>query len=381
MRINRLYELQKLGQSIWLDYLGRGLMDSGELAQLIERDGLRGVTSNPSIFEKAIAGTHDYDATIRDLVLAGKTPAEVYESLTVEDVGRAADMFRGVYYDESAGRDGFVSIEVSPHLAHDTEGTVAEARRLWSALDRPNVMIKIPGTQEGLPAIRRCLAEGINVNITLLFSLSRYREVAHAYLDAIESRAAAGEGVERIRSVASFFLSRIDTLVDPMLERIAKEGGTHADLARSLIGQAAVASAKGAYRIFKRTFSGDRFLKLLDHGAGPQRVLWASTSTKNPAYPDLKYVEPLIGPDTVNTLPLETLIAFRDHGRAGPTLDADLDRGAAALDLVGKAGVDLTAVTQQLEDEGVVKFEQAYDSLLKTLATKAEALRLAAGTR
>jgi transaldolase len=379
MKTSRLYELQKFGQSIWLDYLGRGLMDSGELARFIEQDALRGVTSNPSIFEKSIAGTHDYDTAIRDLALAGKTPAEIYEALTVEDVGRAADLFRHVYYEDSRGRDGFVSLEVSPHLAHDTAGTIAEARHLWARLDRPNVMIKIPATREGLPAIRRCLAEGINVNVTLLFSLSRYREVAQAYLSALEDRVARREDVAQIQSVASFFLSRIDTLVDPMIEKIAAAGGPKADLARSLTGQTAVASAKGAYRIFKSLFSGDRFLRLLDHGATTQRVLWASTSTKNPAYPDLVYVEPLVGPDTVNTVPLETLVAFRDHGRAGPTLEADLDRGAAMLDCAGEVGIDMVAVADQLESEGVKKFEDAYDSLLKAIAVKAEALRTPAG--
>jgi transaldolase len=380
MKTNRLYELQKFGQSVWLDYLGRGLMDSGELGRLIEQDSLRGVTSNPSIFEKSIAGTGDYDAAIHDLVLTGMSPAQVYEALTVEDVRRAADMFGRVFYEEAYGRDGFVSLEVSPHLAHDTEGTIAEARRLWAALDRPNVMIKIPATREGLPAIRRCLADGMNINITLLFGLERYREVVEAYLGAMEDRLARKQDLMPIESVASFFLSRLDTLIDPMLEKIAARGGQQAELARSLIGQTAVASAQGAYRIFKAMFASSRFLKLLEHGAHTQRVLWASTSTKNPAYPDLKYVEPLVGPDTVNTMPLETFSAFRDHGRAEATLEADLDRSDTILDGLGEVGIDLAVATERLENEGVLKFEQAYDSLLKTLEEKARTLRVAVGT-
>ncbi|HEY9074598.1 MAG TPA: transaldolase, partial [Desulfobaccales bacterium] len=312
MKENPLLKLTSLGQSIWLDYISRQLIVSGELQRLIDADGLRGVTSNPSIFDKAISGSRDYDADIRKMAMEGRSIEEIYEALTVADVQRAADVFRPLY-DRLAGADGFISLEVNPHLAHDTPGTIAEARRLWGKLNRPNVLIKVPATQEGLPAIRQLISEGINVNITLLFGLPRYREVADAYLSGLEQRAAQGLDLA-VSSVASFFLSRIDVLLDPKLEQMAKSGGPLTAAAASLIGEAAIASAKVAYSIYQQIFRDDRYLSLVARGARPQRLLWASTSTKNPAYPDGKYVEPLIGPMTINTLPVETLKAYRDHG-------------------------------------------------------------------
>jgi transaldolase len=369
MKQNPLRELSALGQSIWLDYIRRQMIDSGELKRLIEADGLKGVTSNPAIFQKAIAGSRDYDEAIRTMTQAGAAIETIYQALTVEDVQRAADLFRPLY-DRLAGQDGFVSLEVNPHLAHDTPGTIAEARRLWQALARPNVFIKVPATREGLPAIRQLIGEGINVNVTLLFGLPRYREVAGAYIAGLEARAAQGQPVDRVASVASFFLSRIDVLLDPRLEKLAATGGPQAQAARDLIGQVAIASAKTAYTIYRETFGSERFQKLARQGARPQRLLWASTSTKNPAYPDVKYVEPLIGPDTVNTLPPETLAAYRDHGKPASCLTEGVDRAASGLHHLPELGIDLDQATQQLEDEGVEKFNQPFDSLMATLEDK-----------
>ncbi len=366
---NPLVKLGTFGQSVWLDYIRRQMIESGELKKLIDADGLKGVTSNPSIFQKAIAGSTDYDAAIRSLVQAGKSVQEIYETLTVEDVGRAADVFRPLY-NQVGGRDGFVSLEVNPHLARDTDGTMAEARHLWQALDRPNVLIKVPATKEGLPAIRQLISEGINVNVTLLFGLPRYREVAEAYIAGLEARAAQGQPLNRVASVASFFLSRIDVLLDPRLEKLAAAGGPEAQKAKDLIGQVAIASAKEAYRIYQEIFGSTRFQKLAAAGARPQRLLWASTSTKNPAYPDTKYVEPLIGPDTVNTLPPETLEAYRDHGNPASRLTEAVDRAASYLQRLPDLGIDLNQATQQLEDEGVEKFNQPFDSLMATLESK-----------
>jgi transaldolase/glucose-6-phosphate isomerase len=369
MRENPLLKLQFFGQSIWMDYIRRHMMTSGELKQLIEEDGLRGVTSNPSIFEKAIAGSHDYDETIRALALEGKSIEEIYQTLTVEDVQRAADLFRPIYH-RLNGRDGFVSLEVNPHLAHDTEGTISEARLLWSSVNRPNVMIKVPATQEGLPAIRQLISEGINVNITLLFGLPRYREVAEAYIGGLEERMVRGEPIGQIASVASFFLSRIDVLVDTMLERRMKDGEAKAEKTANLLGKVAIASAKIAYQIYKEIFENERFSKLADRGARPQRVLWASTSTKNPTYSDVKYVEDLVGPETINTLTQETLHAYRDHGDPALRLEEGLEEAQQVLRKLAEVGIDINQVTQQLEDEGVEKFNKPYDSLMETLKTK-----------
>jgi transaldolase/glucose-6-phosphate isomerase len=366
MADNPLIKLHSLGQSIWLDFLRRGMLVSGQLQQLIDEDALMGMTSNPSIFEKAIGGSHDYDDAIRVLALEGKDVREIYETLTVEDVQRAADIFRPVY-DETDGGDGFVSLEVSPHLAHDTEGTIAEARRLWAAVDRPNVMIKVPGTLEGLPAIQRLIGEGTNVNVTLLFGLPRYRQVAEAYIAGLEARVAQGAPLEHVASVASFFLSRIDVLADPLLEELMKGQDPGAELAKRLHGQVAIASAKIAHQIFKEIFGNDRFGKLLAEGARVQRLLWASTSTKNPSYSDVKYVEALIWPQTINTVPLETLDAYRDHGNPAPRLEEETDQARDVLEKLSEVNIDLDKVTQQLEDEGVDKFVQPFDRLLDTL--------------
>lgn len=364
--MSNLERLRDFGQSVYMDEIRRSWLSDGTLAKLIDEDGLRGVTSNPAIFEKAIAESDDYDAAVQDLARKGLGAPQAYEDLVVSDIQAATDLFRPVY-DASEGRYGYVSLEVSPKLAHDTDGTVEEARHLWRRLDRPNAFIKVPGTAEGLPAIRRLLAEGINVNVTLLFGLGRYREVAEAYQSALEDRLAAGKPIERVASVASFFLSRIDVMLDPMLERIAGQGGPRARLARELHGEMAVASAKQAYAIFLEVFGSERFQALERAGAREQRLLWASTSTKNPDYPDTKYVEPLIGPDTINTMPRSTLDAYRDHGRPADRIREGMEAYGRKLERLAELDIDLDEITQALEDEGVEKFVKPFDSLMGTL--------------
>ncbi len=366
MKGNPLRELETLGQSIWLDYIRRDLVAGGELRRLIEEDGLSGMTSNPSIFEKAIAGSHDYDEDIRALVLEGKGVKAIYEALSQRDVQSAADLFRPLY-DKTEGADGYVSLEVDPHLAHDTKGTMEEARRLWAALDRPNVFIKVPATAEGLPVIRQLVSEGININVTLLFGIPRYRQVVEAYLSGLEARAAQALPVKTVASVASFFVSRIDSLVDPLLEKLFAPGGQDADLPRRLHGQIAVANAKLAYQIYKEVFGGDRFRKLADQGARTQRLLWASTSTKNPEYSDVKYVESLIGRDTVNTVPVETLDDYRDHGEPRARIEQDIEKAGWMLARLADLGISIDQATQRLEDEGVEKFGKSFDQLTETL--------------
>jgi transaldolase len=363
MKPNPLRQLGALGQSIWLDYIRRDLIVSGELTRLIEEDGLRGMTSNPAIFEKAIVESHDYDAGIQALILEGQNAQAIYEALSQHDVQSAADVFRPVY-ESTGGIDGYVSLEVNPHLAHDTAGTIDEARRLWHALNRPNVFIKVPATVEGLPAIQKLISEGINVNVTLIFGLPRYRQVAEAYIAGLEARAAQGKPVNHVSSVASFFVSRIDSLIDPLLE---KQSGALVEKAR---GQVAVASAKLAYQIYKEIFGTVRFQHLLEIGARGQRPLWASTGTKNPDYSDVKYVEALIGPDTVNTVPLETLIAYHDHGHPEARLEKDTGAAARLLKRLPELGIDLDKITQQLENEGVTKFNKPFDKLMDALARK-----------
>jgi transaldolase len=364
-----LKRLSALGQSIWLDYIRRDLIASGELRRLIEEDGLRGMTSNPSIFEKAIAESHEYDENIRALALEGKGAAAIYEALSQRDVESAADEFRPLY-DATDGRDGYVSLEVNPHLAHDTNGTVAEARRLWSALNRPNVLIKVPATADGLPAIRQLISEGISVNVTLLFGLPRYRQVAEAYIAGVEARAAQRKPLKHLASVASFFVSRIDALVDPLLEALISQGGKQADPAKRARGQVAIASAKMAYQSYKEIFGSYRFRKLAAQGARVQRLLWASTSTKNPDYPDVKYVEALIGPDTVDTATLETLDAYRDHGDPKSRLEQDVNEARRVLERLPELGLRIGDLTRQLEDEGVEKFDRPFDKLMQTLAQR-----------
>ncbi|MCC6175516.1 MAG: transaldolase [Chloroflexi bacterium] len=373
---NPLVELQRFGQSVWLDYIRRKSLLDGDVRRLIDEDGLRGMTANPTIFQQAIAAGDDYDESIVRLLHEGKDPTAIYEAVAFEDIQTACDLFAGTYQ-QTEGTDGFVSLEVSPSLAHDTEGSIEEARRYWSAVNRPNLMIKIPGTDEGAPAVERLLADGINVNITLLFSIANYERVAWAYIDALEQRVAKGQPIDRIASVASFFVSRVDTLVDHLLdEKAAKapDPGQRATIER-LRGRAGVANARLAYQSFERIFGDERFKALAAKGARVQRPLWASTSTKNPAYSDLLYVDSLIGPHTVNTLPRETLEAFRDHGILKRTVDEDLDQARATFDGLRDAGIDFKAVTAELEREGVQKFEKSFVDLTAGIAKKRDLLK------
>ena len=375
---NPLRSLRELGQSVWYDYIRRDLYASGKLEKLIREDGLAGMTSNPTIFQKAIAETELYDEDVRRLGTEGKDPFAVFDRLAIEDVSRAADVFRPVF-DETRGGDGYVSIEVGPKLANDTEGSIREARRLWEACARPNVMVKIPGTAAGVPAIRQCLSEGVNINITLLFSVSRYREVMEAYLSAVEQRIAAGLPVGSLHSVASFFVSRVDTNVDKKLDRIAKDdaGGNRGKAARELRGKAAIANARLAYQAFEEVFRSSRFRALEEKGARLQRPLWASTSTKDPAYPDLYYVEALVAPHTVDTMPPETFDAYRDHGDPKVRIHEDLDSARDVFRRLSELGVDEATVSRELEEEGVKKFSDSYDSLLTALTEKEKAMRVA----
>jgi transaldolase len=369
MGSNPLKRLGTLGQSVWLDYIRRDLMASGGLRRLIEEDGLRGMTSNPSIFEKAIAESHDYDEDIRAMALKGEGVKAIYETLSQRDVQSAADEFRPLY-DKIDGKDGYVSLEVNPHLAHDTKGTIDEARRLWTALNRPNVFIKVPATTEGLPAIQQLIGEGISVNVTLLFGLPRYRKVAEAYIAGIEAHVAQGKPVTHLASVASFFVSRIDALVDPLLEKLIAQGGEKAEFAKKGHGQVAISSAKVAYQIYKEIFGQDRFKRLAGKGARVQRLLWASTSSKNPDYSDVKYIEDLIGPDTINTVPPATLDAYRDHGNPKARLEQKVAEARWILERLPELGIRIDDVTRQLENEGVEKFNQPFDKLMQTLAQK-----------
>ncbi|MCC8408494.1 transaldolase [Mucilaginibacter sp. UR6-1] len=367
---NPLQRVSDYGQSIWLDYIRRKFVQSGELKKLIDDGELKGLTSNPAIFEEAIAKSDDYNESISELTKQGKSPEEIFLSIAVEDVRAAADLFKGVY-EESNGLDGYVSLEVSPSLAQNTEGTITEARSSWELLDRKNVMIKVPGTKEGLPVIEQLISEGINVNVTLLFSLDRYREVAEAYVAGIEKRLANGEPVDKVASVASFFLSRIDSMVDPLLEAIIKDNPDKAAPARKILGKVAISSAQAAYQIYKDIFKSDRFKALEAKGAKPQRLLWASTSAKNPAFSDIIYVESLIGPETVNTVPVDTLNAYRDHGNPESRLDGTYEEARYVLyQLEDVVEISLPEVTQKLEDEGIQKFIKPFDSLMKTIADK-----------
>jgi len=369
MKQNPLRKLETFGQSIWTDFISRGMIESGDLLRLVQNDGVGGVTSNPSIFEKAIAESHDYDAAIRTLSGRGKSVEEIYRILTVEDIQHTADVLRPTY-DRLRGADGYVSLEVSPMLANETNATIDEARVLWRAVNRPNVMIKVPGTEAGIPAVQQLIAEGINVNITLLFGLQRYRQVIEAYQAGLEARMERKGDLKSVASVASFFLSRIDVLVDLALENKMRLDDPNVEFISSLNGQMAIASAKIAYRIYQEMFSDERFMKLARLGAKKQRLLWASTSTKNPNYPDVKYVEPLIGEETINTLTLETLNAYRDHGKPRATLTKDIAKAQKDLENLKRLGINLDEVTRQLEKEGVDKFAKAYDLLLESLRQK-----------
>jgi transaldolase len=364
---NPLVRLTLLGQSPWLDYITRDLLDSGELERMIENDGLRGMTTNPTIFEKAVAESDLYDGDIRRLADEGRTPAQIFESLAVADVQKACDIFR-VVYDRTHIQDGYVSIEVSPELANDADGTIREARRLWSAVGRPNAMIKIPGTAEGLAAVEKCLALGINVNITLLFSVARYERVIAAYFAAQQQRLVRNMPLDRLASVASFFVSRVDGKVDPMLDKI----GTAEAIA--LKGTIAIANAQVAYERFEHAFRGSDWRVLARKGARPQRPLWASTSTKNPAYPDTVYAEALIAQHTVNTLPPETMNAYRDHGSPAVRIPEQIPEAKKRLEQLAAVGVDLAKVTDELEKEGVEKFAASYRQLLGVVEKKAAQL-------
>jgi transaldolase len=356
---NPLLKLRKLGQSVWLDDIGRAMLDDGSLARLVEDDGIAGVTSNPAIFAAAINKDPQYQRAIAELLPKEASNIALYETLTIEDLRRAADLFRKLY-DSTHGGDGFVSMEVSPHLAYDTAATNAEARRLWSRLERTNAMIKIPGTEPGLAAIRDTIAAGINVNVTLLFSPDRYRAVANAYFDGLEARLAAGKPIDNIASVASFFLSRIDTLVDKQIDELAKAGKSEA---RKLRGTAAIASACRAYAIYEELIGSARWKALEGRGARRQRLLWASTSTKDPTYSPTKYVEEIIAPDTVNTMPGETIKAYRSTGKPEPRLQAQIPGATQIFTNLQGLGINMSAVADQLEREGVKKFIEPFDKL------------------
>jgi len=370
--------LHSLGQSLWYDNIQRGQLESGEFARLIEQGDIRGVTSNPSIFNNAIGKSSDYDSALVPMAWAGWTADQIFDRLALEDIQAAADLFLPLYQ-ESQGGDGYVSLEVNPLIANSTEETIAEARRLNDAAGRPNVMIKIPATREGIPAIAASIAAGININITLIFSLTRYAEVMDAYLRGLEERAAGGHPIDQIASVASFFVSRVDSKVDQSLQEIVRSEGQNAEKANKLFGKAAIANAKLAYAKFMEVFQSERFLRLREKGARIQRPLWASTSTKNPAYPDVMYVEELVGPDTVNTVPPQTLDAFRDHGRPRVTITEGLDDARQALQNLEEVGISMEQVTHELEIEGVKAFADAFSTLLKTVEERRKAAQAELG--
>jgi transaldolase len=365
---NPLLRLGELSQSIWYDYITRDLLVSGELSRLIADDGLRGMTSNPTIFEKAIAGSQLYDNDIRRLSEQGRSAPEIFQALAVADVQAACDAFMPLYQDSNR-RDGFVSLEVSPRLAHDSEATVQEVERLWEAVGRPNAMIKIPGTMAGLSAITRSIAAGINVNVTLLFSVQRYREVIDAFLEGLEWRLERDLPLQGVASVASFFVSRVDGKIDPQLDRMDRKlpGAT-------LRGKIAIANAAAAYAVFQQSLVTDQWIRLARAGARPQRPLWASTSTKDPHYPDVYYVEALIAPHTVNTLPPETLQAYRDHGRPVVRIQEAIAAAPAQLSALAALGMNLQAITTELEEEGVAKFAASHAAVLARIEAKAGTL-------
>ncbi|MBW4550586.1 MAG: transaldolase [Aphanocapsa sp. GSE-SYN-MK-11-07L] len=374
---NHLLEIESLGQSIWMDNLARDLVQSGELKRLIEEQGILGITSNPAIFEKAIAGNVIYDADIEAGIKAGKAMFEIYESLIFDDIRNACDIFRPVY-EQSNGLDGYISIEVPPNIAHDTDQTIAQAKRYYQEIGRENVMIKIPGTAEGLPAVEAVIAAGINVNVTLLFSVQSYINTAWAYIRGLEARAAEGKEISHIASVASFFLSRIDTLVDEMLEAKIKATDSPSAIAKlkAIEGKVAIANAKIAYEEYKKICQSDRWQDLVAKGAKVQRLLWASTSTKNPNYKDVMYVDELVGPDTVNTLPPATIIACADHCDVANRVETGLDEAHALIDSLQdpEVQIDIDQVMDQLLIEGIDKFVQPFESLLKSLEEKAKQL-------
>lgn len=375
---NPLRQLAAAGQSVWLDYIHRRILENGELKRLIDQDGVRGVTSNPSIFEQAIGHGTDYDDRLQTLLGEGlQAPSELYERLAITDVRGAADLLRPTY-DRLLRCDGYVSLEVSPHLAMDTPGTIAEARRLWRTVDRPNLMIKVPGTEPGVAAVRQLIGEGINVNVTLLFDIDAYLAAAEAYLEGLEALKAGGGDVSRVHSVASFFISRIDFEIDKIIDaRLAAGAGTDAAGLTKLRGKVAIANAKVAYRRYRETLDRPRWAALAAAGAAPQRLLWASTGVKDPRYSDVCYVEALVGPDTVNTMPTKTMDAFRNRGRVGTTLREHPSEAYEIEALAQQLGIDLNAVTDGLLLDGVRRFAQAYDDLLDALSAKCTSLQAA----
>jgi len=366
MTRTKLHTLADVGQSVWLDYIQRSLITSGGLQTYIDK-GLRGITSNPSLFEKAIADSNEYDDQIQKLAVLGKSAEEIYEELTVEDARMAADVLRPVF-DETDGNDGYFSLEVSPHLANDRQGTINEAIRLFARVDRPNVMIKVPATAEGVLAFQELIEEGININVTLMFSLAQYDQIAEAYITAMENRAAKVYHLKQIASVASIFVSRLDSKVDKMLEAFVTPR------AKSLLGTIAIANAKMAYQHYKEYFQSERWQRLAEKDARVQRVLYGSTGTKNRAYSDVMYVENLIGPNTVNTIPPKTLEEFIDHGTVARTLECGLEEAQSQLNSLPELGINLYDVTQELLDEGVENFVKPYDALIKALTEKKAAL-------
>jgi transaldolase len=370
--LSRIRQVTSLGQAIWLDFIDRALL-RGPLRELVD-EGLHGITSNPSIFQKAIASGSDYDADLAALARAGKSTLEIYEALAVSDIQAAADQLRPVY-NETHSRDGFVSLEVNPHLANDAEGTIAEGRRLWKAVDRPNLMIKVPATEAGLTAITTLIGEGINVNVTLIFALDMYERVMHAYIEGLRKLRDAGKPLSLVSSVASFFISRVDSMVDGILQKRIEAGE---DQLEALLGKAAIANAKLAYAKFREVFEGEAFAELRAAGARLQRPLWASTSTKNPKYPGLKYVDPLIGPHTVNTVPPQTLELIRTSAQPGQTIERDLPAARAVMAQLADAKVDMKAVTDQLLTDGLKIFADSFDQMLKDVESKAKQLVKAA---
>jgi len=369
---NPLLQLKALGQSVWYDNIDRAQLISGQFKRLMDEDGIVGVTANPTIFQKSISHGNAYDEQMYQLIREGKSTNEIYEALIIQDIRTVRPI-----YDSTNRQDGFVSLEVSPELAHDTKGTISEVRRFWKMVDRPNLMIKIPGTPEGIPAIRQSLSEGININITLIFSIENYLLVADAYLSALEERNSEGKDISHIASVASFFVSRVDTLVDKLLEDQIKatSDSTRQQLLKSLEGKAAIANARLVYQEFKRIFSTPRFESLKHAGAHVQRPLWASTSTKNPAYRDVLYAEELIGPNTVDTMPLETIQNFRDHGQVRYSIEDNIPQAKAELAALEDVGIHYDQVTQQLQDEGVQKFADSFHELFKEIEAKRQALK------
>ena len=369
--MGRLNDLATLGQAVWLDFVDRKFLADGGLQKLVDEDGLTGVTSNPSIFEKAMGHGTAYDAALAEFDQAhpGAPAMQRYEHLAIQDIQTAADSLRPVY-DRLGGKDGYVSLEVSPYLANDTDGTIAEAKKLWAAVDRPNLMIKIPGTPAGVPAIAATIDAGINVNVTLLFSIEAYKAVALAYVDGLEDRVSRGEPVDGIASVASFFVSRIDSKIDDKIDARIKNGDAESDALKAVRGKVAIANAKLAYVWFVDFMKSDRWQKLAAEGAMPQRLLWASTGTKDPSFPDTLYVDSLIGPDTVNTIPPKTMDAFRDHGTLAQTLTADIDGARHVLAEADRLGLDLPGVTAKLVEDGVKLFADAFDTLLGAIEAK-----------